>query len=209
MSKSTSALIKHTMEASALCVSQFCSSGCEFLKRLHSTIKPEPELTPARWLSLIPLWVLRIGALDHHRALLQRVPRVTGELHHRPDAVGGVAAAEVAVLHKGFVTHAFGKSFGQNMQEGFTLGSLRRGCYSAAFFTPAFISDGGTGRGYRPVCGELYEQVTSSAEHAFVGQILHLIGVVDRGGIYVVAVLNQQSKNIHGDIDRISCHVDS
>lgn len=125
MSKSTSALIKHTMEASDLCVSQFCPSEHGFLKRLHSTIKPEPELTPTSWLSLIPLWVLRICTLDHHRALLQRVSRVTGEFHHRPDAVGGVAAAEVAVLHKGFVTHAFGKGFGQNMQKGFTLGSLR------------------------------------------------------------------------------------
>lgn len=127
MSKSTSALIKHTMEASAPCISPFCSRGHGFLKRLHSTIKPEPELTPTGWLSFIPLWVLRIRALDHHRALLQRVSRVTGEFHHRPDAVGGVAAAEVAVLHKGFVTHAFGKSFGQNMQKGFALGSLRRG----------------------------------------------------------------------------------
>lgn len=208
MSKSTSALIKHTMEASAPCVSQFCSSAHGFLKRPHSKSKPEPELTPASWLSLIPLWVLRIRALDHHRALLQRVSRVTGEFHHRPDAVGGVAAAEVAVLHKGFVTHAFGKSFGHNTQKGFTLGSLRRGCWSAAVFTPAFVSDGSTGRGYRPVCGELYEQVTSSAEHTFVGQILHLIGVVDRGGIYVVAVLDQQSKNIHRDIDHISCRVD-
>lgn len=128
MSKSTSALIKHTMEASALCVSQFCSSGHGLLKRLQSTIKPEPELTPTSWLSLIPLWVLRIRALNHHRTLLQRVSRVTGEFHHRPDAVGGVAAAEVAVLHKGFVAHAFGKGYGQNTQKGFTLGSLRQGC---------------------------------------------------------------------------------
>lgn len=81
-------------------------------------------LTPASWLSLIPLWVLWIHALNHHRALLQRVARVTGEFHHRPDAVGGVSAAEVPILHKGFVTHAPGKSFGQNMQKRFDLGSL-------------------------------------------------------------------------------------
>lgn len=128
MSKSTSGLIKHTMEALAPCVSHFRSSRHGFLKRLHSTIKPELEHTPTSWLSLIPLWVLRIRALDHHRALLQCVSRVTGEFHHRPDAVGGVAAAEVAVLHKGFVTHTFGKGFGQNTQRGLTLGSLRRGC---------------------------------------------------------------------------------
>lgn len=88
-------------------------------------------LTPTSWLGLIPLWVLRIHALNHHRALLQRVAWVTGEFHHRPDAVGGVGAAEVPVLHKGFVTHAPGKSFGQNMQKWFIL--VCCSCYSAAF----------------------------------------------------------------------------
>lgn len=62
------------------------------------------------------------------------------------------------------------------------------------YFTPAFISDGCTSGGQRPVCGELYKQVASGAEHAFIGQILHLVGVIHRGRIYVVAILDQQSK---------------
>lgn len=77
------------------------------------------DLTPTSWLSLIPLWVLGIHTLNHHRALLQRVARITGEFDHRPDAVGGVGAAEVPILHKGLVTHAPGKSFGKKMQKEF------------------------------------------------------------------------------------------
>lgn len=94
-------------------VSQFCSSGNtkKDLEKIqqHTQARKWP-LTPTSWLGLIPLRVLRIHALNHHRALLQRVARVTGEFHHRPDAVGGVGAAEVPVLHKGFVAHAPGKS---------------------------------------------------------------------------------------------------
>lgn len=86
----------------------------------HTQARKWP-LTPTSWLGLIPLRVLRIHALNHHRALLQRVARVTGEFHHRPDAVGGVGAAEVPVLHKGFIAHAPGKSLGQNIQKGFIL----------------------------------------------------------------------------------------
>lgn len=85
---------------------------------MSSTFK-KWTLTPTSWLGLIPLWVLRIHTFYHHRALLQRVARVTGEFHHRPDAVGGVGAAEVPILDKGFVTHAPGKSFWQNKQKGF------------------------------------------------------------------------------------------
>lgn len=57
---------------------------------------------------------------------------------------------------------------------------------------PAFESDGSTSGGHRPVCGELYKQVTSGAEHALIGQILYLIGVVYRGRVDVVAIFNQQ-----------------
>ncbi len=59
---------------------------------------------------------------------------------------------------------------------------------------PAFISDGCTSGGCCPVCGELYKQVTSSTEHTLIGQILYLIGVVHRGRVDVVAILNQQPK---------------
>lgn len=56
----------------------------------------------------------------------------------------------------------------------------------------AFVSDGCPGGGRRPICGELDEQVTSSAEHTLVGQILYLVGVVDGRRVDVVAVFNQQ-----------------
>lgn len=59
---------------------------------------------------------------------------------------------------------------------------------------PAFVSDGCTGGGHRPVRGELYKQVTSSAEHTLIGQILYLVRVVHRGRVYVVAVLNEQPR---------------
>lgn len=59
-------------------------------------------------------------------------------------------------------------------------------------FKPAFVSDRCTGGGQRPICGELYKQVTFSAEHTLIGQILHLIGVVHGGRVDVVAILNQQ-----------------
>lgn len=57
---------------------------------------------------------------------------------------------------------------------------------------PTFVSDGCTSGGYCSICGELYKQVTSSAEHTLVGQVLYLIGVIHRGRIYVVAIFNQQ-----------------
>lgn len=126
MSKGTSAVIKHTMDASACSFAPVETQKTSKDSAAHSSQKM--DLTPTSWLSLIPLWVLRIHALNHHRALLQRVARVTGEFDHRSDAVGGVSAAEVPILHKGFVTHAPGKSFGQNMQKGFILGSLCCSC---------------------------------------------------------------------------------
>lgn len=60
---------------------------------------------------------------------------------------------------------------------------------------PAFISNGCASGGHCPICSELYKQVTTSAEHTLIGQILHLVGVVHRGRVYVVAILNQQPKN--------------
>lgn len=62
---------------------------------------------------------------------------------------------------------------------------------------PAFISDGCTSGGHCPICSELYKQVTSSTEHTLIGQILYLIGVVHRGRVYVVAILNQQPKKTY------------
>lgn len=58
----------------------------------------------------------------------------------------------------------------------------------------AFVSDGCPSGGHRPICGELDEQVTSSAEHTLIGQVLDLVGVVNRRGVDVVAVFNQQPK---------------
>lgn len=69
-------------------------------------------LTPTSRLGLIPLWVLCVHALNHYGALLQRVARVTWEFNQCTHTVGGVAAAEVAVLHKRLITHAFRKSCG-------------------------------------------------------------------------------------------------
>lgn len=58
----------------------------------------------------------------------------------------------------------------------------------------AFVSDGCPSGGHRPICGELDEQVTSSAEHTLIGQILYLVGVVDRRRVDVVTIFNQQPK---------------
>lgn len=58
----------------------------------------------------------------------------------------------------------------------------------------AFVSDGSSSRGHRPVGRKLYKQVAPRAEDALVRQILHLIGVVHRGRVNVVAVFNQQPK---------------
>lgn len=62
------------------------------------------------------------------------------------------------------------------------------------YYQPAFVSDGCSGRGHRPVRCKLHEQVAPGAEDALVGQILHLVGVVHRGRVDVVAVFNQEPK---------------
>lgn len=67
-------------------------------------------LTTAGRLRLIPLWVFGVHTLDSDGALLQRVARLTGELHHRAHAERNVTAGEVAVLHKWLVACALGKS---------------------------------------------------------------------------------------------------
>lgn len=118
----------HNGHISSLCQSDLLQWKHKRFKKIQQHSSRKIDLTPTSWLSLIPLWVLRVHALNHHRALLQRVAWVTGEFHYRPDAVGGVSAAEVPILHKGFVTRAPGKSFGQNMQKGFILGSLCCSC---------------------------------------------------------------------------------
>ncbi len=59
--------------------------------------------TSAGGLSLIPLRVAGIRALDDNRALLQGVSGVTGELHDRAHSVGAVSGGEVAVLDEWLV----------------------------------------------------------------------------------------------------------
>lgn len=66
---------------------------------------------------------------------------------------------------------------------------------------PAFVSDRCPSGGHRPICGELDEQVTSSAEHTLIGQILYLVGVVDGRRVDVVAVFNQQPKKRHREVN--------
>lgn len=81
--------------------------------------------------------------------------------------------------------------------------------YKATLYEqPTFVSDGCTSGGHCSICGELYKQVTSSAEHTLVGQVLHLIGVIHRGRIYVVAILNQQPKTYRDkEIKMESCYL--
>ncbi len=54
--------------------------------------------TFAEGLRVVPVRVSCVDALDDGRPLLQRVPGVTGELHHRPHAVSRVSRAEVSIL---------------------------------------------------------------------------------------------------------------
>lgn len=63
------------------------------------------SLTPAGGFRLVPLWVLRIHALNHYGTLLQCVARITWEFNYRSHAVGGVTAAEVAILYKRLIAH--------------------------------------------------------------------------------------------------------
>lgn len=55
-----------------------------------------------------------------------------------------------------------------------------------------FVSDGGAGGGACAVCGELDEEVSGRADEALVGQVLHLVRVVDGRGVDVVPILYEQ-----------------
>lgn len=54
-------------------------------------------------LCLVPLWVVRVHALDDDRSLLQGVPGVAGELGYGAHCVCAVTAREVAILDKWLV----------------------------------------------------------------------------------------------------------
>lgn len=63
----------------------------------HST---HPTRTSAGRLSLIPLWVFGVHALDDNGALLQCVSRIAAKLYHCTHTVVVVTAGEVAILDK-------------------------------------------------------------------------------------------------------------
>lgn len=76
------------------------------------------NLTSAQGFRVVPVGVPHVDALNDGRTLLQRVPRVTGELHHRADVVGGVRGGEVAILNVGLIAVALLKGWGVDRKEG-------------------------------------------------------------------------------------------
>ena len=58
--------------------------------------------------------------------------------------------------------------------------------------TLTLVPDGESGGCERSVGGQLDEEKAGGGEQAFVGQILHLVGVVQNGGVGAVAVPDQQ-----------------
>lgn len=58
--------------------------------------------------------------------------------------------------------------------------------------TLTLVPDGEPGGRARGVGGQLDEEDAGGGEQAFVGEILHLVGVVQSGGVQVVPVLDQQ-----------------
>lgn len=62
--------------------------------------------TFAEGFCVVPVGVSCVNALDDGRPLLQGVPGVTGELHHRPHTISWVCCAKVSILDVWFVAVA-------------------------------------------------------------------------------------------------------
>lgn len=58
--------------------------------------------------------------------------------------------------------------------------------------TLTLVPEGKSGGRSRRVGGQLDEEEAGGAEQAFVGEILHLVGVVQSGGVDAVPVPDQQ-----------------
>lgn len=58
--------------------------------------------------------------------------------------------------------------------------------------TLTLVPDGEAGGRARSVGGQLDEEDAGGGEQAFVGEILHLVGVVQSSGVQVVPVPDQQ-----------------
>lgn len=69
--------------------------------------------TSAGRLSLVPLGIVGVHTFNGDRALFQSIARVAGKLHHSSHGPSAVAAGQVTVLHKGFVTVACCKGWGE------------------------------------------------------------------------------------------------
>lgn len=54
------------------------------------------------------------------------------------------------------------------------------------------VPDGESGGRAQSVGGQLDEEEPGGAEQTFVGEVLHLVGVVQRGGVGAVSIPDQQ-----------------
>lgn len=64
--------------------------------------------------------------------------------------------------------------------------------------TLTLVPDGEPGGRARSVSGQLDEEEPGGAEQAFVGEVLHLVGVVQGGGVRAVAIPDQQPEKNNG-----------